>query len=93
MRPSPASSAFSRSTSCRTRVTELAARDADVPLGLRVALQHRRGVGERPTLERAAEEQRGCEPVAGDVAVEIDDVARLLAAEQRRPRAFSASST
>ena len=31
-------------------VTELAARDADVLLGLRVALHHRRGLGERPAL-------------------------------------------
>src|SRR5829696_10023314 len=44
---------------------------------------HRRRLCERPPLERPAEKQRRGEAVAGDMAVEADDVARLLAAEDR----------
>ena len=46
----------------------------------------------RPAAERPAEEKRGDEAVAGDVAVEPEDVARLLAAEDA-PSRRSASST
>ena len=74
------------------RSGQLPPRDADVLLRLRVAGITRRRIGERAALERAAEEQRGDEAVAGDVAVEVDQVPGLLAAEQP-PSRRSASST
>src|SRR6266536_3082839 len=49
---------------------------------LGVARQYRRCFGEGATLERGAEKQRGGEAVAGDVVLQVDDVARLLAAEE-----------
>ena len=54
-----------------------------VALHLREARHHAGGLRERPPVERAAEEQGGDEAVAGDVAVEPDQVPGLLAAEQR----------
>ena len=65
-------------SSCATR---------DVRLDLREAGHHRGRLGERAPAERAAEGQRGGQPVAADVAVEHDQVTGLLSAERRRPRA------
>src|SRR4051812_47129406 len=56
--------------------------DPNVLLRLREQLQHRGCSRQRAAVERLAEQQRGGQAVTGDVAVERDDVARLLAAEQ-----------
>src|SRR5213078_1715984 len=49
---------------------------------LRVARQHRRGLGKRTVSERGAQQQCGRKAVACDVVLQVDDVARLLAAEE-----------
>src|SRR5215208_2391872 len=52
-----------------------------VLLRLRPPGHHGGRLGERAALERAAEEERSGETVTGDVVAEVDDVARLLAAQ------------
>src|SRR5262249_35614905 len=63
------------------RWSEALRRHADVLLALREALQDARGLAERPAAERPAEEEGRREAVAGDVVLEVDDVAGLLSAE------------
>src|SRR2546423_4624385 len=53
----------------------------DVLLGLRPARHLRRRLGEGAAVQGPAEQQRSDETVAGDVALEVDHVAGLLAAE------------
>ena len=91
-RPAPLSSAFSRSASASGRFRHLAPDDADVLPRLREARHHGDRVGEGRPPDRVAEEEGGREAVAGDVVAQADDVARLLAAEDRA-FARSASST
>src|SRR5581483_4297510 len=55
--------------------------DAHVLLRLRKPLEHGRRLAQPAAAERAAEEEGRHEAVACDVVVEVDDVARLLAAE------------
>ena len=57
--------------------------DADVLLRLRPARHHRRRLAELSAPEGAAQEEPGGEAVAGHVILEVDDVAGLLAAEDR----------
>src|SRR6266566_5885556 len=47
-----------------------------------ITRQHRRRLGEGAAFERGTEQQRGGEAVPGDVILQVDDVARLLAAQQ-----------
>src|SRR5437868_6751552 len=47
-----------------------------------ITRQYRRRLGQAAAFECSAEEHRGGEPVAGDVILEIDDVAGLLAAKE-----------
>src|SRR5581483_10623011 len=64
-------------------VGELTLLDADVLLHLRPALHHARDLRQAAAAQGAAQKQAGGEAVAGDVVAQVDDVARLLAAEQR----------
>src|SRR6476646_4331188 len=57
-------------------------RDRDVFLDLRVARHDGGGLGERPPSQRTAEEEGCGQAVAGHVVAEVDDVARLLPAEE-----------
>src|SRR5204862_3502798 len=56
--------------------------DSHVLLRLRIERQHGRGLGQRPAAQGGAEEQRSGEAVAGHVILQVDDVTRLLTAEQ-----------
>ena len=58
-------------------------RDTHVLLGLGEARHHGDHLRQRTPVEAAAEEQRRGQAVARDMAVEVDDVPGLLAAEQR----------
>src|SRR2546422_4067658 len=55
--------------------------DGNILARLREAWHDGRHFAERPAVESTAEEQRGDEPVAGDVTVEPDQMSGLLAAE------------
>src|SRR6266508_3711554 len=66
---------------------DLLALDRDVLLCLGVARHDRRRLRKGLALYGATEQECGDEPVAGDVAVQIDDVARLLPAKNRPRRA------
>src|SRR5215831_5072214 len=61
---------------------DLVSRHPHVRLDLGKALHLRGCRRERPALERAAEQQARGKPVAGHMVAQIDDVARLLPAEQ-----------
>src|SRR5207237_10497948 len=60
----------------------LAAAGGAVLLHLRALWHHGRRLRQGTALEGPAEEERGGEPVAGDVVAQVDDVARLLAAQE-----------
>src|SRR4051812_34175356 len=57
--------------------------EREVLLHLREGRHLRRGFGEGAAADRVAEQERGGETVAGDVIAEVDDVTRLLPAEER----------
>ena len=80
-RPRSPSSAFSLATSVRTGSGTSRSLDRDVLLHLRVDGHHRRQLRKGVAAQRAAQLERGGEPVAGDVVAEQDHVTRLLSAE------------
>ena len=84
--PLPSQLLVHRSTSLDDRRRQLALGDAHVLLRLRPARHHAPRLAQLAALERRAEQQRGGEAVAGDVVTQVDDVPRLLAAEDRPPR-------
>ena len=48
---------------------------------LRIALQDGHGLAQRSSLDRLTQQERGGQAVTGHVVAQIDDVARLLAAQ------------
>src|SRR5436190_23346509 len=56
--------------------------DSDICLGLWKTLHRGGRFLQGAALERAAEEQPRRQPIAGDVIAQVDDVARLLAAQE-----------
>ncbi len=70
-----------RSASARTAAVSSLRGDRHIADRLRVALEHRGRLAERAAVQGGAEKERSGEPVASDVAFEIDDVTGLLAAE------------